>query len=249
MVTTDAGAPRLHDQRVLVVGASSGVGRAIALAVAEAGAQVALVARRLDRLREVEEEAGAGALALQCDVRVPIACELSVRTACQQFGGLDAVVYATGIHRVSLLADTDLEAWRELIETNLVGAALITRAALPALVASRGRVAFVSSHSASDPWPGLGAYAASKAGLEAVAQAWQTEVPSVHFGRVIVGPQPIGVAEGWEPTLADLVLRWWEDAGYLDATVAANEWVADGVVGWLAAADPPPEVRLVAPPR
>jgi NAD(P)-dependent dehydrogenase (short-subunit alcohol dehydrogenase family) len=153
----------LRDRRILVIGASSGIGRAVGIAAARAGAQVALVARRYDQLEAVAREAGPGTIALQCDVRAPIACDLAVKAAVQQFGGLDTVVFATGINRLAMLVDTPVETWRDLFDTNVIGAALLTCAVLRQLKASEGRIAYLSSHSVAAPWPALGAYAATAA--------------------------------------------------------------------------------------
>lgn len=236
----------LEGRRILIVGASSGIGRAIALAAARAKARVAIAARRLDRLQQVADQAGKGVWPVQCDVRVPLACELVARAVERELGGLDTLVYATGINHLALLAETDVDIWRELLETNLVGAALVTRSALPALVAARGRVAFLSSDSVDRPFPGLGAYAASKAGLETLVAAWRTEVSEVTFTRVIVGPTLTGMADGWNPDLAATMFEWWRSIGYLDREPVEPEWVAERMVRWMAAEEPPEELDLLA---
>lgn len=246
IVNVDGHGVSLEGRRVLVVGASSGIGRAIALAAAHAGARVAIAARRLDRLREVVDEAGEAVWPVQCDVRVPVACDLVARAVEQELGGLDTLVYATGVNRLALLAETDVDTWRELLETNLVGAALVTRSALPALVAAGGRVAFLSSDSVDRPFPGLGAYAASKAGLETLAAAWRTEVSEVTFTLVVVGPTLTGMADGWDPDLAATMFEWWRSIGYLDREPVEPEWVAERLVRWMAAEDPPDGLDLLA---
>ena len=85
------------------------------------------------------------------------------------------------------LADTDAAAWRRIFDTNVIGAALVTAAALPHLEASEGRALYLSSVSASltPPWPGLGAYVVSKAALDKLIEAWRGEHPEValHPGR------------------------------------------------------------------
>lgn len=240
------GTASLGGRRVLVMGASSGIGRAVAVAATRAGARVAMAARRLDRLREVASEAGGDAWPTQCDVRIPMACDLTVRATVHELGGLDTLVYATGISRLALLTETDQACWRELLETNLVGAALLTRAALPALAEVRGRVAFLSSDSVARPFPGLGAYAASKAGLDALVAAWRTEVREVTFTRVVVGPTHTGMADDWDAQLASAMFEWWQSIGYLDHPVVEPEWVAARLVDWMAADEPPEEVDLLA---
>ena len=95
----------LQDARVLVVGASSGIGRAVALQAAAGGARVVLAARRADKLAEAAAEAGDGASTVVCDVRQPEQCERVVRDAVAQLGGLDVAVYATAV-------DPLVRAWR-----------------------------------------------------------------------------------------------------------------------------------------
>ena len=153
----------LASQRLLVVGASSGIGRACAVSAAAAGARVALAARRSDRLGEAAREAGAGAIPLACDVTDPASCERAVAEAAAAFDGLDGLVYAAGIARPTLLRDAAQSDWRAALDTNLIGASLITRAALPHLRASRGRAVYLSSISSEDPIPrpAMGLYVVS----------------------------------------------------------------------------------------
>jgi NAD(P)-dependent dehydrogenase (short-subunit alcohol dehydrogenase family) len=235
----------LAGRRVLVVGASSGIGRAVGIAAARAGAHVALVARRYDQLETVEGEAGSNAVALQCDVRAPIACELAVQAAVQRFGGLDTVVFATGINRLALLADTSVEAWRDLFDTNVIGAALITRAVLSQLKANVGRIAYLSSHSVPSPWPALGAYAASKAALDTMIAGWRVEEPTITFTRVVVGPTITGMADDWDPTLAATMFETWDAAGYMVHEPKPPEWVAGRILEWAASTTPDDDVVLI----
>lgn len=242
MRSTDVG--HLTGRRVLVVGASSGIGRSVGLAAAAAGASVALAARRFDELRAVAAEAGPASLALECDVRSPAAVETMVDEAVAFLGGLDSVVYATGVNHLALLADTDADEWRRLFETNVVGAALVTGAALPHLAAGRSpRIAYLSSHSVPRPWPGLGAYAATKAALETTILAWRAEVPGVVFARVNVGPTLTGMADRWDPGAAAEFFTRWAAAGLLDEHEPQPAEVrARGLVAWLG--DPAPADEL-----
>ncbi|MGO9029347.1 MAG: SDR family oxidoreductase [Acidimicrobiales bacterium] len=175
--------------RVVVVGASSGLGRCIAVGLGQRGEQVALMARRKDRLEDAAAEAGPGALAITCDVTDEESCQAAVAEAVRELGGIDGLVYATGIGPLVRLADTDAETWRRTFDTNVIGASLITAAALPHLVVSQGTAAYLSSISASHtpPWPGLGAYAVSKAALDKLVEAWRAEHPQIGFTRVTVG--------------------------------------------------------------
>ncbi|MGH9078650.1 MAG: SDR family oxidoreductase [Acidimicrobiales bacterium] len=214
--------------RTVVVGASSGLGRSIATGLGQRGAAVALLARRNDRLVDAAKEAGPGALAIVCDVTDASSCQAAIESAAQGLGGIDALVYATGIGPLGRLVDLSAETWRQVFDTNVVGASLVTAAAIPYLTESRGVAAYLSSVSASftPPWPGLGAYATSKAALETLVEAWRNEHPAVGFTRVIVGdcaggegPSATEFATGWDWDLAAELHPIWQARNYLTGTL------------------------------
>jgi NAD(P)-dependent dehydrogenase (short-subunit alcohol dehydrogenase family) len=214
--------------RTVVVGASSGLGRCIAVGLGNRGATVALLARRHDRLVEAAKEAGPDALAIACDVTDEPSCQTAIEQAARELGGIDALVYATGIGPLARLADVDADTWRKLFDTNVTGAAIITAAALPYLVESRGTAAYLTSVSASltPPWPGLGAYAVSKAALNKLVEAWRSEHPHVGFTRVTVGECGGGegdsmteFANGWDGDLALEVGPMWMARQYMDGSL------------------------------
>jgi NAD(P)-dependent dehydrogenase (short-subunit alcohol dehydrogenase family) len=185
---------------------------------------VALLARRLDRLDTAAADAGAGALAIQCDVTNEKSCRTAIAQAAEGLGGIDALVYATGIGPLARLADINAETWAQVFATNVTGAALATAAALPHLTASGGVAAYLSSVSASHtaPWPGLGAYIVSKAALEKLVEAWRTEHPQVGFTRVVVGDCAGGpgygateFSSGWDPAVAADVMPIWIARNYI----------------------------------
>lgn len=234
----------------MVAGASAGIGRATAMALAAAGADVAALARRPDVLDEVVVQAAADGhlgsiVAIACDVRDDRACRAAVADAADRLGGIDAVVYATGVNHLAPLAETTTDDWRRLFETNVVGAASVVAGALPALRASRGRVALLSSDSVADPWPGLGAYAATKSALETVTAAWRSEEPDVTFSRVVIGPTLTGMAEAWDPERsAAMFERWHAEGRFEGVDPQPPEVVAAELVAWVAAVDPPVELDL-----
>jgi NAD(P)-dependent dehydrogenase (short-subunit alcohol dehydrogenase family) len=175
--------------KIVVVGASSGLGRTIALGLGRRGEQLALLARRHDRLVEAATEAGPGSLAVRCDVTDEESCRSAIEEAATGLGGIDGLVYATGIGPLARLVDIGAATWRQTFDTNVIGASMITVAAIPHLTASGGVAAYLSSVSASltPPWPGLGAYAVSKAALDTLVEAWQQEHEAVGFTRIVVG--------------------------------------------------------------
>ena len=125
--------------RTVVVGASSGLGRCIAVGLGKRGARVALLARRQARLADAAKEAGADALPITCDVTDEASVKAAIEQAASELGGIDALVYATGIGPLARLADVDATAWRRLFDTNVIGAALVTAAAVPHLTARAAR--------------------------------------------------------------------------------------------------------------
>jgi NAD(P)-dependent dehydrogenase (short-subunit alcohol dehydrogenase family) len=185
-VSSDDG---LRNKRVLAVGASSGAGRAVAESLSALGAQVAFAARRREKVEANAAEAGNGAIGLECDVCDDESCRDVVERTVAAFGGLDAVLYTPAIIAMSTLMDADGAYWSEVLRTNVVGAAQVTRAAVPHLGERRGRVVYFSSVSATGTiWPGLGVYITSKAALERMVEAWRAEHPEVLFTCMSIGP-------------------------------------------------------------
>jgi NAD(P)-dependent dehydrogenase (short-subunit alcohol dehydrogenase family) len=214
--------------RTVVIGASSGLGRCIGVGLAHRGAHVALLARRKERLAEAAQDAGADAVPIECDVTDEQSARAAIAQAAKELGGIDALVYASGIGPLARLAETDAETWRRVFDTNVTGAALITSAAIEHLSDARGTAAYLSSVSASmtPPWPGLGAYAVSKAALDKLVEAWRAEHPHVGFTRVVVGD--CGGGEGdamsefpatWDGDLLGEVFPIWIERNYIAGTL------------------------------
>jgi NAD(P)-dependent dehydrogenase (short-subunit alcohol dehydrogenase family) len=181
---------KISDRKVIVVGASRGIGRTIALHLAGQGAHVALAGRSVELLAEAAAEYPEQCAAVGCDVRDPMACDAAIDDAVDALGGLDALVYAAGVTHFGEMAQTTAEQWRVVFDTNVIGAALLTCAALPHLSVTAGNAIYLSSHSASQqpPWIGIGAYVCSKTALERMVQCWQHENPEVAFTTLAVGP-------------------------------------------------------------
>ena len=126
----------------------------------------------------------------------------------------------------------DADTWRHVFDTNVIGAALVTAAALPHLTESSGTAVYLSSVSASvtPPWPGLGAYAVSKAALDKLVEAWRAEHPTVGFSRVVVGEcmggegdSVPGFADGWDQDLAAEVMPVWFARNYMSGSFVGIE--------------------------
>jgi NAD(P)-dependent dehydrogenase (short-subunit alcohol dehydrogenase family) len=218
--------------RTVIVGASSGLGRSIAIGLGQRGATVALLARRHDRLVDAANEVGPDALAIMCDVTDESSCRAAIAEAAAGLGGIDALVYATGVGPLARLVDVSAVTWRRTFETNVIGAALVTAAAIPHLEAAHGAAAYLSSVSASitPPWPGLGAYGVSKAALDSLVEAWRNEHPGVAFTRVVVGDCAGGdgasateFANDWDWDLAAEFHPIWQARNYLSGALMEVE--------------------------
>lgn len=201
---------RLVGRRVLVVGASVGIGKVIGQRLCRAGASVAFASRRKDVCEEVAKDAGGTAIGLRCDVTDEMECQRVVSDASEGLGGLDDVVYSAGAIVVMALPEADAERWRLTFETNVMGAALVTRAALPHLKRSAGSMVFLSSVASVGPvWPGLGVYTSSKAALNRMVDTWRAEHPDVGFTRIFVGPtDEAGTGTHFDPSAMEHMARW-----------------------------------------
>jgi NAD(P)-dependent dehydrogenase (short-subunit alcohol dehydrogenase family) len=231
-VISSAGPPA----RVLVVGASSGVGRAIALALAEAGAAVVAMARRSDRLESLCAEAAGRVAAVTGDVRCDDSCRGAVAFAAEALGGLDVVVYAAGVSSMALVRDTSHCEWTRIFETNVIGAGRVFAHACAPLTANRGQMVVLSSVSVQRPKPGLVPYAASKAALQKLIEGLRTENPEVSFTVVTIGPTAgTEFAVDFDPAVAPRLMELWTAGGFLARGQMTCAEVADRVVQCLAA--------------
>lgn len=158
----------------LVTGASSGIGRACALALGAQDARVVVAGRRSGRLAEVVrriESAGGQAVAVEGDVRQPSTCAAWVERAVQEFGGVDYLVNAAGvIGPAHGLLGTEPDEWDRMVDSNLRSVYLLTRAASPELIKRKGSVVTISSVAGLRPYTGLLAYCVSKAGVDMFTQ-------------------------------------------------------------------------------
>jgi NADP-dependent 3-hydroxy acid dehydrogenase YdfG len=161
----------------LVTGASSGIGAAIAEAFVGAGMRVVLGARRLDRLEALAAKLGGDdvARAVQLDVTDWDACQAAAAAATDAFGSLDVVVVNAGFGAPRGWLESSPEHWRDMVLTNVYGAAITIRAALPALLESKGDVLVMSSVAGRRVLPGS-LYSSTKHAVTAMAEAVRLEV-------------------------------------------------------------------------
>ncbi|MEU4210217.1 SDR family oxidoreductase [Streptomyces sp. NPDC026206] len=166
----------LDGQVAVVTGAARGVGESLARELAARGAGVALVGLEPGELRRVAGALRTDAACWDADVTdheemTRVAGEVEAR-----FGKVDIVVANAGVATGGPLAGSDPDAWRRVIEVNLIGSAVTGRAFLPALTGSRGYLLQIASLAAITPAPMMSAYCASKAGVEAYAHSLRAEV-------------------------------------------------------------------------
>lgn len=153
----------------LITGAGGGIGGAVARRLAADGFGVCLSGRRAEPLDALAEELGG--VAAVADTGEPTEIEAAVAAAVERYGRLDALVCSAGAGAPGAVADQTLERWNRVIATNLTGAFLACRAALPHLVASRGAVVTISSLGGLRAAPTSAAYCASKAGVIMLTQS------------------------------------------------------------------------------
>ncbi len=186
----------LAGRLALVTGASRGIGRAVSLGLAKAGAHVVLLARTVGGLEELDDEiraAGGTATLVELDLKRADKLDALGPTILQRWGKLDILVANAGIlGPLSPLGHITSDAWREVIDINLNANWHIIRSVDPLIRRSdAGRAIFVSSGAALARNAYWGPYSVSKAGLEALAKTWALELANTPAKVNIVNPGPI----------------------------------------------------------
>lgn len=235
--------------RLLVVGASSGIGHAVATSAASLGAKVAVAARRLDLLKELAT--AIGGFAFELDVADSASIGPVVDAAAEALGGLDAVVFTSTVIPFAHIEDTDVVTWMHAFSVNTVGANNVLRAALPHL-SEDGVVLVASNNDVGRPRAGVAAYGASKAALDEILLAWRNEHPELSIVRVGIGPtQDTEILRGADRELLSQLMKSWVEHGQLPEQMSQLQDVANTLVSLVmaAVANPSvvPEVVQLAP--
>lgn len=170
----------LNEKVVLVTGGARGIGAATAAELARRGAVPVLADLDVDALAATAATITPAPLTIELDVTDLSGCEAAVERVLEEHGRLDIAWANAGIASGGPVQLTDPAAWRRTIDVNLIGAYYTVRAALPAVIAARGYVAVTASMASFAHAPGMSAYCATKAGVEAMANSLRNEV--AHHG-------------------------------------------------------------------
>jgi NADP-dependent 3-hydroxy acid dehydrogenase YdfG len=185
-------AERVAGKVALVTGASSGIGEAAALALAAAGASVAVSGRRKDRLdslvRRIEMSGGKG-LALPGDVSIEADATQAVTDTVARLGRIDILINSAGVNEAGGIESLPLELWRKVIDTNLMGTLYSCKAAVPAMKAQgSGDIINISSTAGRRAAAAFAAYATSKFGVTGLTESLRQEVGGAGIRVCIIEP-------------------------------------------------------------
>ena len=222
MSNTSAQGGSLAGKVAAVTGATSGSGRAIARRFIEEGAQVYLIARGAERLKEVEQLLGPSAVGIPTDVGDPDSVRAAFAEIAKQHGKLDILINNAAIYRpipFEALPDAEIDVH---FRTNLLGPIYTCREAIPLMrAAGGGDIVNTSSEATIESFAMLSMYAVTKAGLEALGQALRTEYEKEEI-RVTTLVQGVAAGEGggstgweWDPDHSATAYQRWTEDGIL----------------------------------
>ncbi|WP_280403175.1 SDR family oxidoreductase [Nocardia brasiliensis] len=205
---------------VLVAGASSGIGAATAVALAELGHPVALGARRAERCAELADKIradGGEAFAHSLDVTDAASVDAFVLAAENALGPIEILVSSAGDIEFSPVHEMDPERFLRQVQLHLGGAHRLAHRMLPGMLARRrGDIVVISSDCAPEPRPRTGAYSAAKAGLEAMVTQLRMELEGTGVRASLVRPGPTLTGMGMDstPEVVGPLLESWKDWGF-----------------------------------
>ena len=171
----------LTGKNAIVTGGSRGIGRAVALALAEAGASVAIIyagnTKAAEETKQAVEEKGVQAMAIQCDVSDEKAVADMVKAVKKEWGRVDILVNNAGISHIGLMMDMSNDEWERIIQTNLSSVFYCSRAAVPAMISRKsGKIINISSMWGTSGASCEVAYSASKSGMNGFTRALAKEL-------------------------------------------------------------------------
>ncbi|HDZ56185.1 MAG TPA: SDR family oxidoreductase [Pseudomonas xinjiangensis] len=181
-----------HQKVVVITGGCAGIGRALALRFAQAGARIAILDVQDEPLvafrQQLMDKLNADVLAVHCDVADEHACEEAICQVIEHFGGVDVLINNAGITHRSVFADTDLAVFQRIMAVNYFGALHCTRHALPSLIERKGQIIVLSSLSGFAPLLYRSAYNASKHALHGLFETLRMEVREQGVNVMLVTP-------------------------------------------------------------
>ncbi len=180
----------MSDNKIAIVtGAGSGIGRAVAVQLGEAGYCVVLVSRSRDRLEETAEHVEGDTFVYPADVADPKAVRMLIEDVVASFGRIDALVHSAGYAELTSIEQITPELWRKTVDVNLSAAVLLTAAVWPSFKQQQsGIVVNVSSMASIDPFPGFSVYAAAKIGVNMFTRCTAQEGEPIGVKAVAVAP-------------------------------------------------------------
>ncbi len=182
---------KFKNKVVLITGASSGIGEALALVFAKEQAKLALLARRVDRLESITKQCqalNAPTLAIACDVTKDEDLPLAVQKVCQEFGQIDVVVANAGFGVIGFAENLTLADYQRQFETNVYGVLRTVYATLEALKKTKGRLVIVGSALSHVAIPKYAAYAMSKFAIRALATTLYEELGHYGISVTLISP-------------------------------------------------------------
>jgi len=167
-----------EDKVVVITGASSGIGKALAIEFAGMGARLVLAARNVEKLNETAEQVkqkGADAIAVKTDVSNEVDCKFLIQSAIDKFGAIDILINNAGISMRALFEDTDLIVIRRLMDINFWGVVYCSKYALPYLLEKKGSLVGISSIAGYKGLPGRTGYSSSKFAMQGFLETLRIE--------------------------------------------------------------------------
>ena len=199
---------RLEGRRIVVTGAAAGIGRAVAYLFAREGAALALLDRDADGLAVTATETGSTALPL--DITDEAGVATAAEAAASALGGIDGLVNCAGVMHRGLMADVPVDQWRRVLDINLTGTYMVSRACLPWLQGGSGAtiVNMASGQGLLPNSPGYSAYAASKGAIITLTRALAAELaPNVRVNSVCPGMVDTAMADGYRDNAVHYALK------------------------------------------
>jgi NADP-dependent 3-hydroxy acid dehydrogenase YdfG len=223
----------LDGKAAAITGASSGIGEATAVALADAGAAVAIAARRKDRLDELAERIssdGGRAVAIEADIADRAQAESFLSQAAEELGGLDILVNNAGVMLLGAVEGADPDHWRRMVDVNMLGLLFCTRAALPLLRdGGGGHIVNVSSVAGRHASFGQAVYNLTKFGVTGFSEALRQEALNSNIRVTVVEPGMVDTelqGHNEKPAVREALEKFRNEVG----TVLEAEDVARGIL-------------------